>query len=207
MSTHSILINPLNKTSPLPLKGKVLFCDSCFLINAAKPATLENVIKTKLQNMGCGLAYNITVKSEVMHVMRYELVEHAVINKTIKSNAAINSLWKSKFSRNEKMKEMALKHYNFLKQAIGPQGNILQNEVENNVLGGCVYFGQANGAKASWQDVYEIMGQTGLDSSDAMIFNIAIHNLTFDGIITSDKDYKNCTRYASTPRNFSIYTC
>lgn len=157
--------------------------------------------------MGCGLAYNITVKSEVMHVMRYELVEHAIINKTIKSNISINNLWRSKKSRNEKLKEMALKHFNFFSQAIGQNGSILQKEVESIILGGCAYFGQANGAKASWQDVYQIMGETCLDSSDAMIFNIAIHNLTFNGIITSDKDFINCKRYTSAPRAMPIYIC
>jgi|GEM_PF-5424534 len=90
-----------------------------------------------------------------------------------------------------------------VQSALGRNGEILQSEVSNCTYG-CTYYGNNKGVKADWDDVYKIAGQTGLDSNDAMILNLVLHNKTFEGIITGDRDFKKAEE-AVTPRDTFVW--
>jgi|GEM_PF-5328687 len=60
------------------LKGKTIFCDTNFLINATQYNSKEFKLKEKFLKESYGLAYNSTVHSELIHVVRFELIEHYI---------------------------------------------------------------------------------------------------------------------------------
>jgi hypothetical protein len=110
-----------------------------------------------------------------------------------------------KISRNELVKKVVRTDLGFAQTILGKDGSLLHAEVQKAVIG-CEYFGTNSKipVKASWSDVYRIAGEIGLDSSDAMIFNLVANNATFDGLITCDNDFQYAASFTS-PRNFFVW--
>lgn len=200
MKLKLIYLKPTNTQN---LSGKLLLADTSFLIKAAKTGTTQNTIKQNLFKNGCALAYNVTILAETIHLTRFEMVEHHIRSNGRGVTTGVTNKWNSIRSRNEKMKEMVKSHNSLITSIMGKSGAKIRKQVDY-VLDGCTYRGSSSSITASWDDVYRIVGDVGLDSSDSMILNLALSNTVFDGIISSDHDYAKATSL-TTNRSFGIY--
>ena len=181
-----------------PPKSKVFIADTCFLIDALVNGSLSHELKRKLAENGSGLAYNVVVKKEVIHLVRIAMVEEAFSNGSIAVSTKMRTRWDNWEEKglrgHEKLKEICnLGCAEMFREIFGPTGEILKRELEK-VFEGCEYADTRSiKVNLSWDVAFQIMSTYGLDSSDAMIVNLAATDRTYSGIVTLDKDYRYCS--------------
>ena len=180
-----------------PPRGKVYVADTSFLVSASKAQHREerlcSDVKSALINGGCGISYNVNVKSEILHFLRLFLIQDAIDRRKIRPHQEFLRVWEN--SRpHEKLKRVTDAGYvEVFRKVFGSAGQTLKKELEG-VLFGCAYMDSSRlSPRPSWDQLYQIMATYGLDSSDAMIINFAVSQRTFSGLLTRDGDFRFCS--------------
>lgn len=192
-----------------PPKGAAYVVDTSFLINSIRPDSEEQKLKEAMVKAGSILTYNVTVRSEVIHLSRLLLFERALDREVDSKRRVIphkpetfstDLLQKWNVSYEElgmtghaKLKELANGGYvDLFGVILGADGCFL-SEFADAVLAGCTYADTKSfKVSLSWPTMFKLMAMYGLDCSDAMILNLAVSNQTFRGIISSDFDFLYC---------------
>lgn len=185
----------LLKTVP---RNKAYVVDTSFLIRALEEASEASKLKKLLIENGCLLAHNVTVKSEAMHYMRVLMFDAAFEQQTYAFTDALKKLWNETLPKlghenHAALKQLSLGGYVDIFQIIfGPNGEKLDAEV-TKLLAGCIYADTKSfKVPLEWSRMQALMATYGLDSSDAMILNLAVSDRTFSGIISADEDFIHC---------------
>ncbi|MGK5084405.1 hypothetical protein WDW37_14015 [Bdellovibrionota bacterium FG-1] len=83
-------------------------------------------------------------------------------------------------------------YVDLFKVVFGEKGEILQAECDKALAGFKYVTKEDFQAPVKWETMASLMAMYGLDSSDAMIVNLASSHHTFSGIISADHDYLHC---------------
>lgn len=177
-------------------KEKLFIADTSFLLNSVVRGTEEYDFRKKIAGH-IGLAYNVIIRKEIMHITRYQLFKTVFESGDLKMRQSLKNLWDLK-QDHDRLKEICKGGYaEIFREIFGNNGERLEEEV-NRILVGCIYVdGKKNKNSSNWNQVYTLMATYGLDSSDAMIVNFAAGDASYAGIITSDADYRVCADVSS----------
>ena len=172
-------------------KNKTFLVDTCFIINSLNSNNIEYKVRNKFAGL-VGLAYNVIIRKELLHLIRYQLVADAIENKKVFVSQSLISMWKMK-PQHERLKGLCDGGYaEIFRKILGQKGEKLEESMSEALTGFSYYSGHKNSNSNDWQNAHSIMAMYGLDSSDAMILNFAIGDATISGIITSDADFRVC---------------
>ena len=179
-------------------KNRAYVVDTSFLVRALEPNSEAAQLKDKLIKNGSFLAYNVTVKNEAHHYMRVLMFDAAFDQNTYPFTDALKKYWyetlpKLGYENHAALKQLSLNGYVDVFQIVfGKDGGKLNAEV-TKLLAGCTYADTKSfKIPLDWDRMRALMSLYGLDSSDAMILNLAVSDRTFAGIISADEDFIHC---------------
>lgn len=174
--------------------GKIFVANTSFLIKSLT-STIEGKLLAKLKVeflKKSSLVYNVTIRNEILHFLRSQMIKNAVESKNITPNNTFMSFWKMKKDDHNLLKLICDQGYaEIFRSVFGENGEKLEEQF-NITTYGCDYGSPKSGKEPTWKDVHKIMSVYGLDSSDAMILNMAISDSTYSGLITCDRDFRVC---------------
>lgn len=154
-------------------------------------------LKEALLASGSVLFCNVNVRNELFHFMRYLIVDRRLENTPNLFHPDMIKLWKKTDEWNqaphERLKTLTNAGYvDLFKVVFGERGEILQGECDKALAGFTYITKEDFPAPVKWENMAPLMAMYGLDSSDAMIVNLASSHKTFSGIISADYDYLHC---------------
>lgn len=168
------------------LESRILVADTSFILNVVDSnekfsAEARMFVESNPKTTFC---FNVTVRNELLHNLRWRLIQAHVANLSIAP--WVKSMCREQRSRIDKAilrgrKKGALE----LKAALNGK---LSVELALFEKGFVYYAGKPKAGSIEWTDAVKIMEQYGLDSSDSMILNFAL-KMGFSGIATCDSDY------------------
>ena len=160
-------------------------------------------LKNKLISNNCFLVFNVTTKNELLHLIRDKSLE-LIFEKKIEFpvDSKIIELWKKAYD--VKGGSISLSKWvlesgfgSILLEKFGPNGEKLEMEY-NDLVEGFLYSNEYYEANeqakntSNWKNVFKIMAEHALDSSDAMILNYGLSDKSFAGLISLDRDFNYC---------------
>lgn len=185
----------LKKNTP---SGAAYVVDTSFLVRALHPNSEEFHLKEHLVKRDVLLAYNVTVRHEILHNLRPLLFEAVLKRDSSRFAPGVLKFWNENLPRidcrgNEALKQLTRNGYvDLFKEVFGETGAALAAE-EMKALAGCTYVSTDDfPVKLEWGKMISMMAIYGLDSSDAMILNFAASNASYLGIISADNDFMYC---------------
>jgi hypothetical protein len=92
-----------------------------------------------------------------------------------------------------RLKELCKNGYVDIFRHVFEESGSKLDEYVRTILAGCTYADTKSfKVPLEWSRVFSLMSLYGLDSSDAMILNLAVSDRTFKGIISGDYDFIHC---------------
>jgi len=191
------------------LNQKFFVVDTSFILNARSNAsdTFSKSNAKLLKHLlaaGAKLVYNVSIRSELLKIIRELLLNSFIQSEEKKENLCpeLQSILDANQSspKTVLLKLVADSGYGLIfRDALGMAGEKLTEEFEKYTSRMTFHTSQdlrreSNDADFTvpWSHVFQIMAQYGLNSSDAMIMNFAISSKIYSGLITADKDFRYC---------------
>lgn len=185
-----------------PPKNAGFVADTSFIARTIsnKDAAGKEAIKLKetLIENGSVLYYNVNIRHELYHLVRFMLIEHRFASDPNSLDPKLLKLWEytdqQDCSPTKRLKTLVESGYvDLFQQVFGKKGEKLESEC-TRILSGFKYLTKEDfTAPVEWKNMSPLMAMYGLDSCDAMIVNLAVSHKNFRGIISADYDYLHCS--------------
>ena len=183
-----------------PPKQKGYVADTSFILRTISTKEKEALqLKEAILKAGSVLFYNVNIRNELYHFMRFLLIEERLEKSPQSFNPQLIKLWELTEKWGDaphiRLKKLVQAGYvDLFGIVFGKNAEILENEC-NKALAGFKYISKEDfPALVKWENMAPLMAMYGLDSSDAMIVNLAASHQNFSGIISADYDYMFCAQ-------------
>ncbi len=203
------------KSKPFSIKNEVYLVDTCFLVDSTTNQHSPSAkFRKLLLEYGNSLIYNISVQSELQHLLRSLLTVSYIENHKNSFGSNFQNYLQAKDNDLKQNPQKFLKslcddgYGRIFLSSLGKDGKKLKSEFDRYTHG-CVYVSGTykndsttyrNNSPDSGQ-VFKLMSEYALDSADAMLINFGISKKSINGLITTDKDFRYCRE-----ENFKIYS-
>jgi predicted nucleic acid-binding protein len=186
-----------------PPKEGIYVVDTNFIINCSADDAIQNAKISKALRAAlkdCVLVYNVVTKNELLHHLREFNLKQIFDGKT---DLNLNESVLRAHNRAEGVAGykglskwvLASGYGSILLEKFGLRGQLLFkqfNDLVDGFISSETFYKSGTSNASSWDNVFKIMAEHALDSSDAMILNFALSDEVFSGIISVDRDFNYC---------------
>lgn len=189
-----------------PPKGEVFVVDTNFIIFCSENSndhqvSLAKNLKTILLENDCFLVYNVSTKNELLHHLReFQLNQVFKGNSEIKVNDSVKKAYEYFINNsNKSLSKWVLEsgYGSILLEMFGNNGEKLKmlfDDLVEDFIYSSDYYENGTVNKSAWENVFKIMAEHALDSTDAMILNFGLSDQSFNGLISLDRDFNYCAK-------------